>query len=349
MARPSVSIIITSHNYAEYIGCSIDSVLNQTYKEIELIVIDDGSTDASVEVIESYGDRLTCIVQENGGQAAACNRAFAASRGAIVLFLDADDVLYPEAVETVVRHWSPGTAKVQFFLDRIDAAGNPSGGRCPNPPFVADSAIPALLRHYAYYPAPPTSGNAYARDILEILMPAPEQPWRRGLDGYLNALSALYGPVVSIHASHGGYRIHDRNMSGWGALDLAKLRFGMDNEIERANAVKEHARARGEEIPDDLALNVPAHCKARILSLRLDPEGHSLAGDRLAVLGRAGMRAARRFPHLTLRKRVVAMIGFWLLTVVPIGILRPRLSPLFQSEQRSLSAWVGVPKQLRET
>src|SRR5665213_2802995 len=190
MTLPVVSVIITSFNYADYIARTIDSVLSQTYPAIELIVVDDGSTDVSLAIIAGFGDRLRCIAQENGGEAAACNTGFAASRGTIVVFLDSDDVLYPDAVETVVRHWSPGIAKVQFYLDRIDAEGRPLGQRAPNLPFVPEDEVPTLLRHYSYYPAPPTSGNAYARSVLEKFMPVPERSWQRGVDGYLNALSA---------------------------------------------------------------------------------------------------------------------------------------------------------------
>ena len=82
MSSPLVSIIITSHNYAEYIERSINSVLNQTYPAIELIVVDDGSTDDSVALIAGFSARLTLIQQANGGQAFACNRGFAARRRA---------------------------------------------------------------------------------------------------------------------------------------------------------------------------------------------------------------------------------------------------------------------------
>ena len=68
-----------------------------------MIVVDDGSTDDSRRVIESYGDRVTAIFQENGGQAAAFNTGFAASSGEIVIFLDADDLLAPDAVRRSVR------------------------------------------------------------------------------------------------------------------------------------------------------------------------------------------------------------------------------------------------------
>jgi glycosyltransferase involved in cell wall biosynthesis len=346
MTSPVVSVILSNYNYADYIALTIESLLSQTYPAIELIVVDDGSTDDSLAVIAGFGDRLCCIVQENGGQAAACNAGFAASRGTIVMFLDSDDVLYPDAVETVVRHWKPGIAKVQFYLDRIDAEGRPLGQRAPNLPFAPDDEVPMLLRHYAYYPASPTSGNAYARSILERIMPVPERSWQRGVDGYLNALSALYGRVVSIHGAHGGYRIHDRNLSGWGRLDLGKIRSSMLNEIARESALKDHARLLGETLPDGLALGIPAHCKSRIVSLRLDPARHPVAGDSLKDLVRAGVRAAWQFPHFSFRKRVAVALSFRLLSWIPRRFLKIWLDPLFRSENRRLSSWLPAARMV---
>jgi hypothetical protein len=346
MTLPVVSVVITSFNYADYIARTIESVLAQTYPSVELIVVDDGSTDDSLAVIAGFGDRLRCIARQNGGEAAACNTGFAASRGAIVMFLDSDDVLYADAIATVVRHWSPGAAKVQFYLDRIDAEGRPLGQRSPNLPFVPADKVPSLLRRYAYYPAPPTSGNAYARDVLERIMPLCEPAWQRGVDGCLNALAALYGPVVSIDAAHGGYRIHDRNMSGWSKLDLRQLRHGMLNEIDREVTLRAHARLLGETLPVGLALGIPAHCKSRIVSLRLDPDGHPVAGDTLQRLVRAGVRAAWTFPHFSFRKRIAGTLGFVLLWLIPARFLQTRLDPLFQAEKRRLSRWLVVARTI---
>src|SRR5208282_6401633 len=93
-----------------------DGALTQSYAPVEVIVVDDGSTDTSRDVISSYGDRVSAIFKPNGGHASAFNAGFRASRGSIVMFLDADDVLLPNAVEEVVRAWHAGTAKAQFVL-----------------------------------------------------------------------------------------------------------------------------------------------------------------------------------------------------------------------------------------
>ena len=98
--QPLVSICIPCHNAAPYVGAALDSVLVQTWKNLEIIVVNDGSTDGSAEVLEHYKERgIRVIHQENRGQCAAANRAFAESTGDYIKFFDADDLISPEMIE----------------------------------------------------------------------------------------------------------------------------------------------------------------------------------------------------------------------------------------------------------
>ena len=93
----SVSIIITNYNYGHYIEEAIDSALQQTHKEIEVIVVDDGSTDNSREILATYGNRIKTVFQANQGLPSARNAGIAIATGEYLLFLDADDILLPNA------------------------------------------------------------------------------------------------------------------------------------------------------------------------------------------------------------------------------------------------------------
>jgi glycosyltransferase involved in cell wall biosynthesis len=102
-ARPLVSILINNYNYGRFINEAIESALAQAYEHIEIIVVDDGSTDNSLEVVARYTDRVRLVKKENGGQASAFNAGFAASTGEIICFLDSDDLFAPEKVKRVVE------------------------------------------------------------------------------------------------------------------------------------------------------------------------------------------------------------------------------------------------------
>jgi glycosyltransferase involved in cell wall biosynthesis len=92
---PLVSVIIPTYNRAGLIGETVENVLRQTYANIELIVVDDGSTDETRSVLRSYGSRIRSIFQENAGAAAARNRGIAMAKGDIVAFQDSDDTWHP--------------------------------------------------------------------------------------------------------------------------------------------------------------------------------------------------------------------------------------------------------------
>jgi glycosyltransferase involved in cell wall biosynthesis len=96
---PLVSVVIPTYQHADFVGQAVQSVLEQTCQEIEVIVVNDGSTDRTLEILESFGTRITVITQDNRGLAAARNVGILHSRGEIIAFLDADDVWLPEKLE----------------------------------------------------------------------------------------------------------------------------------------------------------------------------------------------------------------------------------------------------------
>jgi glycosyltransferase involved in cell wall biosynthesis len=93
---PLISCIVPAFNAERYLGEALDSILAQTWRPIEVIVVDDGSADDTAQVAKRYGERITYICQANAGPAAARNRGLDAATGAYVAFLDADDVWHEE-------------------------------------------------------------------------------------------------------------------------------------------------------------------------------------------------------------------------------------------------------------
>jgi glycosyltransferase involved in cell wall biosynthesis len=112
MAQELVSVIIPAYNAAKYLRDAVEGALNQIYSQREIIVVDDGSTDTTPQVLAEYGDKIQVIRQSNKGTAAACNVGVAAAQGTWITFLDADDIWLPEKLarqieycrDTVVSH-----------------------------------------------------------------------------------------------------------------------------------------------------------------------------------------------------------------------------------------------------
>ncbi len=97
------TIIISNYNYGRFLVAAIESALNQTYADTEVVVVDDGSTDDSRQIIAGYGNRIRPVLKANGGQASAFNAGFAASTGDVICMLDSDDLFYPSKVERIAR------------------------------------------------------------------------------------------------------------------------------------------------------------------------------------------------------------------------------------------------------
>ena len=94
-----VSVIVPNFNYGRFLKSTIDSALGQTYNNLEVIVVDNGSTDNSRFILESYGEKIRTIFQNNQGQAAARNNGIAIARGDFIALLDADDYWESSKIE----------------------------------------------------------------------------------------------------------------------------------------------------------------------------------------------------------------------------------------------------------
>jgi glycosyltransferase involved in cell wall biosynthesis len=133
---PVVSVVTPSFNQARFIRETIDSVLAQSYPNIEYLVVDGGSTDGTLDILRSYGDQVRWISEPDSGQAEAINRGLSLASGQIVGYLNSDDLLLPDAVEQAVRYFQehPKCDLVYGDADYIDESGAVVG-RYPTAPY----------------------------------------------------------------------------------------------------------------------------------------------------------------------------------------------------------------------
>lgn len=209
-----VSIIITSHNHEAYVGEAIESAQAQTHPDVEVIAVDDGSTDASAAVVAGYeANGVRVVLQENRGQAGAVNAGYALATGELALFLDADDVLLPTAAAAAVAALEEGVAQVQWPLEEIDGRGKPTGETTPVEKLSEGDLLGQLLQAGPLQWASSGLGAAWTRRYLEQVMPVPEPDFWYGADAYLVALAPLYGQVRALERPHTLYRRHASNHS----------------------------------------------------------------------------------------------------------------------------------------
>ena len=341
----SVDVIVDNFNYARYLEAAIESALAQTYAHTSVIVVDDGSTDNSKEVIAAFGDAILPVLKENGGQSSAFNAGLEHARGEIVIFLDADDMLLPFAAERVAATFEarPGLAKAHYRMEVIDRDGRRTGE--VKPPVhirLPEGDLREATARFAFDLArPPTSGNAFAASVLKAMAPLP--PARpSAADWYVVYSSALFGPVAAIDEPLGLYRVHGSNWyePSQPSLELEHVR----KTIVRMERARRHLR----EVATQLGMAVDAHDAAmceigwRAISRKLDAPRHPIEGDTLPGLLAAGAHAARR------RFDVNGVMKLAFVSWLACLVLTPRriswwLSEVFMfpERRRGLNTWLA--------
>ncbi len=334
--RSRVSIVVTNHNYAEFLPHALRSALQQNGTEVEVIVVDDGSTDSSREVIASFGDRVRPCLQDNQGQKVAFNTGLAAATGDIVLFLDSDDELAPGTAAAVVAAFAahPDAGRVVFRLEVVDRDGRPTGALLPplGVPLANGDVRRAVLSFPDDLAWPPTSGNAFASWVLARVMPLPVGEEATGADNLLHALTPLLAPVVALGRVGGRYRLHDRNAHFRAHFDVVRSKRLLRRATEAHAAVDRMARELGYGPARPRSVTIAAH---RLVSLRIDGDDHPIADDnRLRALS-AGLVAALGRKDVRIRRRMLYLAWFAIVALAPRPVVRALAQAAFQPQRTS--------------
>ncbi len=166
MRKPTVSVVIATYNYGRFLKEAIDSVLAQTYKDYEIIVVDDGSTDNTREVIEPYLalPNLTYYhLERNIGQPKAKNRGIRESRGRFIAFLDADDVWLPRKLEKQMVLFERSREVGVVYCDHICFCGRQNLPQVGHPPYARGWVTRNLMFHNIV----PFSSSVVRRECFE--------------------------------------------------------------------------------------------------------------------------------------------------------------------------------------
>jgi len=214
---PLVSILINNYNYGQFLGEAIDSALNQTYSNIEVIVVDDGSTDNSRDVIESYGDLIQPIMKANAGQASAFNVGFAASQGEIICFLDSDDIFLSEKIEKIEKIFARNQ-DIGWCFHALSMVG-PVLKRLLENTYRGDSGRYDLTSHMKRgklsgkmpFDGTATSAICFRRSFLASILPMPEADNITLHDDYLKYVSFGVTPGYILLEELALQRLHGNN------------------------------------------------------------------------------------------------------------------------------------------
>jgi glycosyltransferase involved in cell wall biosynthesis len=243
--KPIASILINNYNYGRFVGEAIESALNQTSSGVEVIVVDDGSTDNSREVIASFGDAIKAVLQENGGQASAINSGFAASRGDWIYLLDSDDLFKANKVRRVSELAAayPTAGMIAHDLEYCTADGESLNFAAP---YIRKSALiddrQLARRGKLSVSLPATSGLCIRRDVLQSIFPLPKAI-RVGIDAYIKCVLQSLFPVFVVPEFPAKQRIHGSNvgtiLAETGGPE-ARVRLATQNATIAFHMKKEH-------------------------------------------------------------------------------------------------------------
>ncbi|MGI8792374.1 MAG: glycosyltransferase family 2 protein [Acidimicrobiales bacterium] len=324
---PSLSVCVINHNYGRFVADAIQSALAQE-GDVEVIVVDDGSTDNSREVIESFGDSVRTVFKENGGQGSAFNAAIKVSTGETLLFLDADDMLEPGIAAAVIAAIAddPSVVKVQFRMRMVDHRGRPDGTLLPVRAGILPSGdLRSHVLRYRTYPWPPSSAMAYRRSAVEALLPVPEARHFNGCcDAWLSELLPVLGKVRSLDQVGAAYRRHDSNDFVGTSLRPEWLR--MKIELTRATHAELVDLVREQGLDDaPVSPEAPldaAYAGFRVASMVLQPDQHPIRSDRRLSATMQGIRGLVGNPYFGPRQTLLRSVWFLIAGLTPRPIAR---------------------------
>ena len=247
MPEPQITVLIDTYNHGHFLNEAIESVLSQDFPldNIEILIVDDGSTDDTAERVRKYGSRIKYFQKENGGQSSALNFGLARSRGEIIALLDGDDYWLPDKLRTVMHEFE--TRRDVGLVYHSLWQYHPETNEFKAPIFTPVSGfLPDNLKDLILFDWMFTSSIAFRRSVLERLLPIPEG-LRIQSDGYLCALTVFLTPIAAINHPLGVYRLHGNNLFFQNSDDVnvGRLKRRIESSREMVKALTDWLTVHG--------------------------------------------------------------------------------------------------------
>jgi glycosyltransferase involved in cell wall biosynthesis len=232
-----VSVIIDNYNYEKYIENAIKSVLNQTYQNFEIIIVDDGSSDNSKEIINEYAlkypEKIKAIFKENGGQASAFNVGVENANGEIISFLDSDDEFEENKLEEVVKAYNDGNEYI--FNDHYMVFDN-NANKIFEPkryPYNGENIF--LVYYISQYVGDITSTLSISKNLANKIFPIKNiEGWRIQADDVIVFSASMMTHSFFINKKLTKYRIHGKN-----GYHNENLKISENRKFDRLKRVSE--------------------------------------------------------------------------------------------------------------
>ena len=300
---PTVSIVVSNFNYGAFLRTSIESALSQTHNPLEIIVVDDGSTDNSREVLAAYKNQIQVFELDHEGETATRNFGFSKCTGDWICFLDSDDFLHPETAARVIKFSRPEFTKIQYPLSVVDEKGKPQGLRMPRCPLDSGVVSPQLLKTGRYMTSP-GSGNFYPRWFLEKIIPVPTETWPQSFDSYASTYAGFLGEIGAIQELLGFYRVHRNNMSRAATNDgiqLAQVEKLLERQFRLRRLIQQIAAERGLQPEPNIVTCHWLYLKLELARLSFQSEAPF---TQMLALVKSVVASAVSAPELSVLKRI---------------------------------------------
>ena len=320
-----ISVVIINYNYGEFIEKCIHSVLEQSYRPFQIVIVDDGSNDNSRSIIEKYSNVVEPIFQTQSGHVEAANSGFSRAFGEVCIFLDSDDLLYEECLASIRDNWDSNLAKIQFRLDTIDCDGFNQDMPFPNFGIaLTSSEVKRQAIEFGVYPWTVSSGNAYSVAFLRNVFPIDSKVIYRSPDGYLNKIAPLFGEVKSVRNVLGAYRVHGRNawaQDGKNVKADALVRW-LNFDLVLHKAFSEHAQKRGHTINANRHMRSLQQLEHRLLVCRISPKKNPHARDNQLNLFVSGLKFLPDAPNISIFGKAIWLIWIFVMAFLPKFVVR---------------------------